>query len=191
MNINIAIFASGSGSNAIQLLNHFEKTADINIKLLLTNNKNAGVLAKTQSRVKQLVIDNEQAQDGEQLSQLMREHKIDYIVLAGYLRKIPLELIKAYPQHIINIHPALLPKYGGKGMYGMNVHRAVHENKETQSGITIHLVNEVYDDGETLAQHTVDLTNQETPETIQKKVLAIEHQYFPSEVERYIREQNK
>jgi len=111
---------------------------------------------------------------------------VDFIVLAGYLRKIPNELIQAYPERIINIHPALLPKYGGKGMYGMNVHHTVFANKEKESGMTVHLVNEVYDDGKILAQYKVEIAPEDNAETIQKKVLALEHQYFSEVVENYI-----
>jgi|SRR5690554_354967 len=185
----IAIFASGGGSNAIKLLDYFEKSADIEVVLLLTNNENAGVLEKTTDRVDQMIINNEGANDGAYLVEEMQELGIDYIVLAGYLRKIPKELIQAYPNHIINIHPALLPKYGGKGMFGMNVHQAVLENKETESGITIHLVNEVYDDGEILAQHKVAISPEDDAAAIQKKVLAIEHKHFSEVVEKYIQKQ--
>jgi|SRR5690554_898412 len=183
----IAIFASGGGSNAIKLLDHFEKSADIDVVLLATNNENAGVLEKTEDRVDQLIFNNEGANDGAFLTEMMQEEGIDYIVLAGYLRKIPKELIQAYPNRIINIHPALLPKYGGKGMYGMNVHQAVFDNKETESGITIHLVNEVYDDGEVLAQYKVAISPKDSPDTIQKKVLEIEHKYFSKVVEEFVK----
>lgn len=182
----IAIFASGSGSNAIKLLDYFEKSAEIEVALLLTNNENAAVLEKTADRVDQMIINNDGAKDGAYLLEAMQEQEIDFIVLAGYLRKIPLALIKAYPEHIINIHPALLPKYGGKGMYGMNVHRAVFENKEKESGITIHLVNEVYDDGKVLAQYTTKISPEDDINTIQKKVLKIEHQYYSEVVEKYV-----
>ena len=184
-----AIFASGGGSNAIKLLDYFEKSTDIEVVLLLTNNENAGVLEKTEDRVDQMIINNEGANDGPYLVEVMQELGVDYIVLAGYLRKIPVELIQAYPKHIINIHPALLPKYGGKGMYGMNVHNAVLENKENESGISIHLVNEVYDEGEILAQYTIALSPKDNAETIQKKVLEVEHRYFSEVVEKYIRAQ--
>src|SRR5690554_8153975 len=103
----------------------------------------------------------------------MKELGVEFIVLAGYLRKIPNELIQAYPERIINIHPALLPKYGGKGMYGMNVHKAVHENKETESGITVHLVNEVYDDGKTLAQHTIEIGRASCRERVMGSVVLV------------------
>jgi phosphoribosylglycinamide formyltransferase-1 len=185
----IAIFASGSGSNAIKLIEHFDKSPEINAVLLLTNNENAGVLEKTEEFIDQVVINNDGANDGSFLAELMQEERIDYIILAGYLRKIPSELIKAYPTQIINIHPALLPKYGGKGMYGMKVHQAVLDNKETESGITIHLVNDIYDEGKILAQYKVELSPKDDADAIQKKVLAVEHKHFSEEVEKYIQEQ--
>lgn len=185
----IAIFASGGGSNAIKLIEHFDKTSDIDAVLLLTNNENAGVLELTEDYIDQVVINNEGANDASFLIELMQEERIDYIVLAGYLRKIPSELIKAYPTQIINIHPALLPKYGGKGMYGMKVHQAVFDNKEIESGITIHLVNDVYDEGKVLAQFKIELSPKDDVNTIQKKVLEIEHKNFSEVVEKHIREQ--
>ena len=182
----IAIFASGGGSNAIKLLDYFEDSKNAEVVVLLTNNERAGVLDKTADRVDQMIINNEGANDGEFLVESMKELGVDFIVLAGYLRKIPNELIQAYPERIINIHPALLPKYGGKGMYGMNVHHAVFANKEKESGMTVHLVNEVYDDGKILAQYKVEIAPEDNAETIQKKVLALEHQYFSEVVENYI-----
>lgn len=182
----IAIFASGGGSNAMNILAHFEKHPSIEVGLLVTNNKNAGILAKSEQLVKQEIITNEEATQGDFLSDLMQKNQIDYIVLAGYLRKIPEVLIQDFPQHIINIHPALLPKYGGKGMYGMNVHKAVHANRETHSGITIHLVDEKYDNGKILYQHQIELSPTDSPEEIQQKVLKIEHQYFSITIEKYV-----
>lgn len=182
----IAILASGSGSNAVQLLDYFEQSKEIEVAVLLTNNKKAGVLEKTKARVEQVIISNDEANNGTYLSKIMDEFRVDYIVLAGYLRKIPVGLIQNYPQHIINIHPALLPKYGGKGMYGMNVHRAVKENKETESGITIHVIDKEFDEGEILAQYKTSISLDDDAETIQKKVLQIEHKYFAETVEEYI-----
>ncbi|HLW40543.1 MAG TPA: formyltransferase family protein, partial [Brumimicrobium sp.] len=144
------------------------------------------VLEKTKGRIQQMIINNESANDGKFLVDEMNKLNVDYIVLAGYLRKIPKELIQAYPNHIINIHPALLPKYGGKGMYGMNVHQAVFDHQEKESGMTVHLVNEAYDDGKILAQYKAAISPEDTPETIQKKVLALEHKHFPEVVEKYI-----
>lgn len=182
----IAIFASGSGSNAVKMLEFFKNSNQIEVGLLLTNNKDAGVLEKTKDTVEQVIITNEEAKDGDYLKSIMHNYNIDYIVLAGYLRKIPDSLIQAFPKEIINIHPALLPKYGGKGMYGMNVHKAVHDNKEKETGITIHLVNEEYDKGKVLAQYKIRVSPDDTPEEIQKKVLKIEHEYFSQVVESYI-----
>ncbi len=182
----IAIFASGSGSNAVKLLDYFEKSKEIEVVLLITNNKNAGVLEKTKNRVEQIIINNEEAKNGTFLSEIMHKFHVDYIVLAGYLIKIPIDLIQIYPEHIINIHPALLPKYGGKGMYGMNVHRAVAANKETESGISIHIVNEAFDEGKIIAQYMTSISPEDDAQTIQQKVLKIEHKYYSKTVEDYI-----
>lgn len=182
----IAIFASGSGSNAMKLIEFFHDSQIIDVALILTNNQDAGILKKSAGLVEQVVISNEEASNGILLKEIMDAHKIDYIVLAGYLRKIPDELIDAFPDRIINIHPALLPKYGGKGMYGMNVHEAVFENRETKSGITIHLVNNQYDKGRILVQVETALTQKDSPQDIRQKVLKIEHQYFPKVVNEYI-----
>ncbi|HRP54182.1 MAG TPA: formyltransferase family protein, partial [Fluviicola sp.] len=124
--------------------------------------------------------------DGQELINLLRQHEIEWIVLAGFLRKISPELIAHFTNRIINIHPSLLPKYGGKGMYGMHVHEAVIEAKEPTSGITIHLVNEEFDKGEILAQYTTNLSNSDTPATLAQKIHALEHQFFPTIVEQTI-----
>ena len=182
----IAIFASGSGSNAMKLLDYFENSKKIEVVVLVTNNKNAGVLEKTKNSVEQVIISNEEAKNGSFLSEIMHKFHVDYIVLAGYLRKVPIGLIQNYPEHIINIHPALLPKYGGKGMYGMNVHQAVAENKETESGITIHVIDKDFDKGKTLAQYKTPISPEDDAQTIQQKVLKIEHKYFAKTVEEYI-----
>lgn len=184
--IRLCIFASGSGSNAMKIMEFFQNSDIIEVALLLTNNKNAGILEKSKGKIDQLILTNTDAEDGELLVSHMKNHRIDYIALAGYLRKIPNELIHAFPRHIINIHPALLPLYGGKGMFGMHVHRAVHENKEIKSGITIHLVNEKYDEGEIIAQHSTSLLPTDSPELIQQKVLRVEHHYFAPTIERFI-----
>lgn len=182
----IAIFASGSGSNAMKMVEFFKESMAVEIALILTNNANAGILKKSEGLIKQVIITNEEATDGNILVEIMTMHEIDYIVLAGYLRKIPNELIDAFEERIINIHPALLPKYGGKGMYGMKVHEAVFENRETKSGITIHLVNNKYDEGRIIAQFETPISDTDNASTIQKKVLKIEHKYFPLVVNEYI-----
>lgn len=187
----IAILASGSGSNAVKMIEYFKSSKTIKAALLLTNNATAGVLEKTSHQIEQFIINNEQANDGILLTEIMKSYEIDYIILAGYLRKIPELLIESYPHHIINIHPALLPKYGGKGMYGMNVHTAVKENKELESGITIHLVNQNYDEGKILAQFTTPILPEDSPEKIQQKVLKLEHENYSKTVESYILEDTK
>lgn len=184
--IQLALFASGNGSNAMKILAHFEQHPKIAISLLLTNNPKAGILGKTKGKIRQVVISNEEAKDGVFLNRILQKNNIQYIALAGYLRKIPNDMIQYFPKHILNIHPALLPNYGGKGMYGMNVHQAVFANKEAQSGITIHLVNENYDEGSIIAQFPTEISEEKSPEAIQRKVLKVEHQYFASTIEKYI-----
>ena len=183
----LAIFASGNGSNAVRLIDYFENHESIETPVVLTNNKNAGVIERLENTpVKTLIIDNKQADDGECLINLMKENEIDFIVLGGYLRKIPAALISIYQNKIINIHPALLPKYGGKGMYGIHVHQAVKEANEPETGITIHLVNQNYDEGRILAQHMTSLSQDDNAIDIQRKVQGLEHEWFPKEIEKYI-----
>lgn len=184
----LAIFASGNGSNAVRLLDYFKNHQSIEVAVILTNNKNAGVLERVKnSEVKTVVVDNEQAKEGGFLTRIMQSNSIDFIILAGYLRKIPETFISAYQDKIINIHPALLPKYGGKGMYGMHVHQAVKTAGETESGITIHLVNQNYDEGRVLAQYKTNLLPTDDAIKIQQKVQQLEHEWFPVEVEKYIK----
>jgi phosphoribosylglycinamide formyltransferase-1 len=183
----IAIFASGNGSNAVRLVKYFQNHKNIEPAVILTNNKDAGVIEGLKnSGLKSIVINNEQASKASVLLDLMQSNHIDYVVLAGYLRKIPEPFISAYQDKIINIHPALLPKYGGKGMYGTNVHQAVKEAGDKETGITIHLVNKNYDEGRVLAQHRVTVLTNDTVLTIQSKVQRLEHEWFPREVEKYI-----
>ena len=185
---NIAIFASGTGSNAVRLYQYFaEKKAEINVALLVCNKADAAVVQKMQSlNVPVYILSNKEIESGKGLLKKLSEYKIDWIVLAGFLRKIPDLIIKGYKNKIINIHPSLLPKYGGKGMYGMNEHKAVVENKEKESGISIHLVNEVYDDGKILFQKSCALSPKDLAEDVAKKVQQLEHDYFPKVVEETI-----
>ncbi len=183
----LAIFASGNGSNAVRLIDYFANHKSIDTPVVLTNNRNAGVVGRLENTpVKILIIDNEQAADGEYLVNLMKENQIDFIVLGGYLRKIPTALISIYQDKIINIHPALLPKYGGKGMYGIYVHHAVKEANDRETGITIHLVNQNYDEGRVLAQHETTVSQKDSAIEIQRKVQELEHKWFPKEIEEYI-----
>ncbi|GAA5220950.1 phosphoribosylglycinamide formyltransferase [Membranihabitans marinus] len=180
----IAIFASGSGSNAEKILQYFEFSTDIKVALIVTNNANAGVLEHGKNwKVDVEVIGNSEWKYSQKVLPILEDYGIDFIVLAGFLRKIPNYLLQAYPDKIVNIHPALLPAYGGKGMYGMHVHKAVHKAGEKVTGITIHMVNEVYDAGEMVFQAQCEILADESPQDIQKKVLTLEHRYFPVVVE--------
>lgn len=186
MKTKIAIFASGGGSNAQAIIEHFEHSNSAEIRLVVTNNASAYVLERAEKHgIPSYIHQKEDILNGK-LESVLKEFQIDFIVLAGYLKKISPELVKLYPNRIVNIHPALLPAYGGKGMYGMHVHRAVFNAKEKISGITIHYVNENYDEGNTIEQQQCDITNCETPEEIGKAVLKLEHQYYPKAIERLL-----
>ena len=187
MTNNIAIFASGSGSNAQRIVEYFMGNRQINISVILTNNKSAYVIERAkQLNLPYIVISKLELDQNEIMLKVLKERNIKWIVLAGFLLKIPEFLIKAFPNNIINIHPALLPKYGGKGMYGDNVHKSVIMNKESESGITIHFVNELYDDGEIIFQAEVKIEADETPETLAKKIHELEYKYFPEVIEKVI-----
>lgn len=179
----IAIFASGTGSNAVNLIQSFENDSAINVAFVLSNKAEAKVLDSAQELgVPTFHFDNTQVADGQFLTSFCKEHKIDWIILAGYLRLIPPELIAAYDRRMINLHPSLLPAYGGKGMHGRNVHEAVIANKEPKSGITIHFVNEVFDQGEMIAQFHCRLTSEDTVDTLEKKIRYLEQTYLPGVV---------
>lgn len=183
---NIVLFASGGGSNAEQIMRYFDKAAAIKVVALFTNNATAGALEKAlQYNVPAIVFTRDQFNDGTVLDRLS-EFNADLIVLAGFLWKVPSDIIAAYPDKIVNIHPALLPKYGGKGMYGLNVHRAVLENKEKESGITIHYVNDNYDEGNIIFQQAVTLDACTTAEEVAQKVLELEHRHFPEVIEQLL-----
>lgn len=183
---NIAIFASGDGSNAQRLIEHFKESDKARVAVIVSNNPNAYVLERARKAgIPALIISREAFASGEVTTKL-KELNIDLIVLAGFLWLIPLNLIQAFPDRIINIHPALLPAFGGKGMYGMNVHKAVCGSGVKESGITIHYVNEHYDSGEVILQERCPVTAEDTPETISAKVRELEHKHFPAAVERVI-----
>ncbi len=182
----LAIFVSGSGTNAERLFNHFKNHPQIQVALLLSNNAEAYALQRAaKAGVTSKVFSKAQLKDGEVLKWLA-ESRITHIVLAGFLWLIPTNLIEAYPNRIINIHPALLPKYGGKGMYGSVVHEAVKAADERETGITIHLVNEKYDEGAILFQAKISVDANDTPEQIANKVHQLEYQYYPTTVEGWI-----
>jgi phosphoribosylglycinamide formyltransferase-1 len=177
----IAIFASGSGSNAQKIVEYFDSIPEVTIPLLITENKSAGVL----NRLKDHSIDCRfiplsRINSSEFILPLLEEtYEITHIALAGYLKLIPAFLIQSFPNKIVNLHPALLPKYGGKGMYGKHVHQAVKNHNETKTGITIHLVNEKFDEGTVILQKTVPLTTADTVDDIEAKVRILEHKYYP------------
>jgi phosphoribosylglycinamide formyltransferase-1 len=182
----IVLFASGSGSNAEKIVLHFKENEWAKVVEIFTNNPNAKVLERAKKlNVPTQIFNRQELNEGKVLEQL---HQIqpDLIVLAGFLWKFPEHIIKAYPNKVINIHPALLPNYGGKGMYGMHVHQAVLDNKEKETGITIHYVNEHYDEGEYIFQQSVNIENCKTAEEIAEKIHVLEHQYFPEVIERLL-----
>jgi phosphoribosylglycinamide formyltransferase-1 len=183
----MAIFASGAGSNAQKIIEHFKDHHFVTVSLIVCNKPQAGVLTIAATHhIPTLIIEKELFFRGDAYVGALKEYKIDFIVLAGFLWKIPVALIKAYPDKIINIHPALLPKYGGKGMYGHFVHEAVINNKEPESGITIHYVNERFDEGETIFQATCPVIETDTPETLAQKIHVLEHQYYPQVIEKIL-----
>ncbi|MEZ2441859.1 phosphoribosylglycinamide formyltransferase [Chitinophaga sp. RCC_12] len=184
---NIAIFASGAGSNAQKIIDHFKQSDKARVTVIVCNKPGAGVLQIAEREgITSILIEKEAFLHSDKYIRLLKEQKIDLVVLAGFLWKIPANLVQAFPNRIINIHPALLPKFGGKGMYGHFVHEAVIAAGEKESGITIHFVNEKYDDGETILQERIIITPEDTPESVARKVQALEHQWFPVIVERLL-----
>lgn len=175
----IVVFASGSGTNAENIIQYFAKKEIANVVAVFTNNPNAGVIQRAKNyEVAIQIFSKEDLNDGEVL-QKINIIKPDWIVLAGFLLKFPENIIKAYPNKVVNIHPALLPKYGGKGMYGMHIHKAIVENKEKETGITIHYVNENYDEGAIVFQQKVLVTEEDTAEDVASKIHVLEQKYFP------------
>ena len=181
----IAIFASGTGSNTKNIIEYLNKKSNSTVKvaLIVSNKPGAGVLKiAEENNIPTILIEKEKFFRGNAYTDELKEAGIDFIVLAGFLWKIPVTLIKAFHVKMINIHPALLPKYGGKGMYGNFVHEAVIANKEKESGISIHYVDEVYDNGQIILQATCLVSEDDTPETLAKKVQVLEHRHFPPAV---------
>ena len=185
--MNLAIFASGTGTNAARIIDYFRGSPRINVSLIVCNKPVAGVLNIAQREgIPTLLIEKEPFSRGRAYVEELQEKKIDLIILAGFLWKIPETLVKAYPGRIINIHPALLPKYGGKGMYGRFVHEAVIAAGEKESGITIHYVDEQYDHGKPINQFIVSVNPSDTPETLAEKIHKLEHEHFPAVIEEVI-----
>jgi len=180
----LAIFASGAGTNAQKIIDHFRDRQDVSISLIISNKSEAGIMKiAAAENIPALVIDKEKFFRGNAYIDELRSKGINLIVLAGFLWKIPSALINAYPEKIINIHPALLPKYGGKGMYGHFVHDAVIASGDLETGITIHLVDEIYDHGRNIFQAVVPVEKHDTADSIAKKVQVLEHQYYPSVID--------
>ena len=186
---NIAIFASGSGTNAENLIKYFSTEKDFIVSLVLSNKPYAYVINRAEKHsVKTKIFDRSDFYESSRVINILEKNNIDFIVLAGFLWLIPKNILKHYPNQIVNIHPALLPNYGGKGMYGDHVHKAVLDNKESQSGISIHYVNEEYDKGEIILQASCKVSEEETVESLANKIHKLEHAYFPIVVEQLIGE---
>lgn len=184
---NIAIFASGSGTNAENIIRFFRTHKNIRVKLILSNNPEAKVIQRAVNLgVDYFVFNRDIFNNSAIILEKLNEYNIDYIVLAGFLWLIPPYLIEAFPQGILNIHPALLPKYGGKGMYGERVHQTVVENGEKESGITIHYVNEKYDAGNIIFQSKCSIEKDDTPAMVAEKVHSLEYEHFPRIIEKTI-----
>lgn len=186
--INIGIMASGSGTNAENLIRFFQFHPFCKVVLVVTNNAKAGVIERSlRLGVATEVLTNDAIAGGSLLINILHRYKVKFIVLAGFLRKIPSALIREWPDAILNIHPSLLPMFGGKGMYGEHVHRAVVSSGVAESGITIHLVNAEYDQGTILCQSKVAIDTDETVDSLSKKIHLLEHQYLPQVVESYVK----
>ncbi|NUY81322.1 phosphoribosylglycinamide formyltransferase [Flavobacterium sp. MAH-1] len=175
----LVLFASGAGSNAENIIRFFRQNPVAEVVAVFTNKADSGVVDKTKSYGIPVVVSTKSdIENGTALSEVNKFNP-DLIVLAGFLLKFPSDIIAAYPNKVINIHPALLPKYGGKGMYGMNVHKAILENKEAETGISIHYVNEHYDEGAIIFQEKIGVSDCDTPEQIAARVQKLEHEHFP------------
>ena len=189
MKTNIAIFASGNGSNAEEIIKYFKNHDHVKVALILSNNPDAYVLKRAENhKIPHYVFDRQQLYKTKIVDEILRLNGIDFIVLAGFMWLVPERLVKAFHNRMINIHPALLPKYGGKGMYGDRVHKAVVENKEKESGITIHWVNEKYDEGDIIFQAKCKVSPSDTPADVAAKVHKLEYENYPKIIEKVITE---
>ncbi|WP_375444630.1 phosphoribosylglycinamide formyltransferase [uncultured Fibrella sp.] len=181
----IALFASGSGSNAEEITRYFSTQSDVQIVLILTNNPQAGVIERSRrgfgcgQHVPVVVFDRPAFRESDRVVELLKAQQIDLIVLAGFMWLVPATLVQSFPGRIINIHPALLPRFGGKGMFGHHVHEAVVAAGETESGITIHFVNEHYDEGQIIFQASCPVSPTDTPNEVAAKVHALEYAHYP------------
>ena len=181
---NIAIFASGSGTNAQNIAEYFRDNRKIRVSVILTNKKDAFVIERAKKlRIPCVVFTRKDFYESDNILDVLHEYEIDFIVLAGFLWFVPDKLLNSFPRRIINIHPALLPKFGGKGMYGDKVHEAVINSGVKRTGISIHYVNDHYDEGEIIFQDSFDIQPNDTAETIAQKVHALEYKHFPRVIE--------
>ena len=185
--INLIIFASGSGTNAEQIMKEFEFNHDISVAAVFTNNPQAGVIKRAESYGIPIECFDKEQFNIPVFGRRLDQYLADVIILAGFLWKVPNHLVTAFPRKILNIHPALLPKFGGQGMYGDNVHQAVLEANESESGITIHLVNDFYDEGEVLFQAKCDVAKDDTVDSLASKIHQLEHKHFPLVIKDYVK----
>jgi phosphoribosylglycinamide formyltransferase-1 len=184
---HIAIFASGSGTNAQRIAEYFSGHPEIAVSMILSNKPDAYVLVRAKNlNIPAVVFDRHTFCDTGEISGLLKKNDIDFVVLAGFLWLIPESMIKAYPGRIVNIHPALLPKYGGKGMYGAKVHEAVIQNGDTESGISIHYVNEKYDEGNIIFQAKCEVFPDDTPDMLAQRIHQLEYKHYPEVIERIV-----
>lgn len=187
MPTKIALFCSGSGSNAQKIMDYFKGSKTVEVAVLMANRKDAYALERAKkSNIPTVVFNKKDFYETSEVINELKNRGVEWVILAGFLWLIPESLLEYYPDKIINIHPALLPKYGGKGMYGMHVHSAVVANGEKESGITIHYVNKHYDEGTYIFQASCLLDKNDSPEEVAKKVLALEHEHFPKVIEKLI-----
>jgi len=185
----IAIFASGSGTNAEKIMSHFQDHEIGEVSIVLSNKPDAKVLERAAGfSVDTRIFDRETFYNTTEIVDLLVALKIDLVVLAGFLWLVPSDLIRAFPERIINIHPALLPEYGGKGMYGRHVHAAVIANRENESGISIHFVNEIYDEGRIILQARCEVRSDDTPESLAQRIHPLEYKHYPLVIEKLLRE---
>ena len=193
-NIPIAIFASGNGTNAENIISHLKtiSNVEISVSLIVSDKENAGIHEVAfKNNIPIFVIPKSDVNVGSEILKHLKKHQIKFIVLAGYLKKVPINILQAYDRNVINIHPALLPKYGGKGMFGKHVHEAVIENKETESGITIHYVDEIYDNGEIILQEKCNVLSTDTAETLGEKIHQLEYKHYPEVIANLLKNKNQ
>jgi len=193
-NIPIAIFASGNGTNAENIISHLKTISNvqISVSLIVTDKENAGIHeVALKNNIPIFVIPKSDINVGAEILRNLKNHQIDFIVLAGYLKKVPVNILQTFNRNVINIHPALLPKYGGKGMYGKRVHEAVIENKESESGITIHYVDEIYDNGEIILQEKCNVLSTDTTETLAEKIHHLEYKHYPEVIANLLKNKNQ